>query len=87
MNDLEETIAFVIGEVVNRALAPLKARIAALEAKPTLKDGGDWTHGQVYDPGTVVRHRGSAWICQDTHLSTGDDLDHGKFKLWLKRHR
>jgi hypothetical protein len=76
------------------ALAPRDQRIAALEkeiaelkARPVVHDAGVWTHGKVYEPGAIVSHRGSGWICSAAHLSTGDDLNHEHFRLFVKAGR
>ena len=68
-------------------LAALEARVKQLEALPTMKDAGVWTHGRMYSAGSIVSHQGSAWICSDTHYSTGTDLDHGRFRLLVKKGR
>lgn len=41
----------------------LEKRVAALEARPELKDAGVWREGTAYAPGNIVSHAGSAWIC------------------------
>lgn len=80
----EEQLAEVIIAAVKKAQAPLAKRVAALEAQPTLHDKGLWNAGQVYQPGAVVTKQGSAWVCTQTHMSTGNQLDHTSFRLLLK---
>ena len=63
------------------------ARIAALEARPSVQDKGTWKDGVVYDKGDIVTHGGSGWICSETHLATGTDLNHDCFRLFVKRGR
>ena len=71
----------------NARLDALEARLAALEARPSVQDKGVWQCGQVYDPGDIVSRGGSAWICNSSHLSVGNDLSHDHFRLLAKRGR
>jgi hypothetical protein len=86
-----EVIANVIVETIKQVMESRDQKIAALETRikeletRSLKDGDDWTHGKLYDVGTIVRMHGSLWKCHDTHFSVGTDLDHSRFKLWQKR--
>ena len=56
-----------IGAVV-KGFAPiiqdLRERVAALEARPALRDAGVWSPDQTYRPGDVTTDHGSAWSAQ-----------------------
>lgn len=71
----------------NARIDALEQRIGALEAKPSVQDKGIWRAGQVYEPGDIVTRSGSAWICRSIHMAVGDDLDHDRFRLLVKRGR
>ena len=42
----------------------LEQRIAALEAKPSVKFCGTWARGKTYEPGDAVVRDGGLWICK-----------------------
>jgi hypothetical protein len=80
-------ISSPIREAIAKALDPLLDRIAALEARPSMQDKGVWTAGTVYEPGDVCSHHGSGWVCRETHMATGADIDHDRFRLFVKKGR
>jgi hypothetical protein len=47
---------------LKKILAPLKARIAALEAKPHVTFCGVWNEGTTYAPSDATTHHGGLWI-------------------------
>lgn len=58
------TDAFADGarEYIDQRMAVLEARLAALEAVPTLRYVGVWDATKAYAAGSVTTHDGSAWI-------------------------
>lgn len=90
----EEAIGTAIACGIRVAMAPaiakitaLEQKVAALEARPTVKDHGVWEAGEVYPEGAVVSHQGSAWICRSMHMATGAEPDHVHFRLLVKHGR
>jgi hypothetical protein len=77
----------VTGPLVKDRFEALERRIAQLEARPTLKDGGIWKHGATYALGDVAQFSGSAWVCTKAHLASGPTADHTCWRLWIKRGR
>jgi len=86
MTDTEK-IADVVVAAVRADTAPLLERIAALEARPVIKDAGVWRSGAVYQAGALVSHGGSGWICHTAHVSTGTEPSHDCFRLFVKAGR
>ncbi|MGA8147781.1 MAG: hypothetical protein WB870_09445 [Gallionellaceae bacterium] len=61
----------------------LAVRIAALENQPTMRYRGVWQPGEMYEPGDVVTHSGSAWHAwEQTRARPGDTTD---WQLAVKR--
>ena len=56
-----------VHDVIAEATAPLIARIAELEARPSLEDAGVWDQAKLYRPGHVTTHDGSAWVCKEAN--------------------
>ena len=52
------------GPQVAGRILQLEARIAALEAKPSVKFTGTWERGKSYSIGDATTHHGGLWICQ-----------------------
>jgi hypothetical protein len=78
VDELAAAIVAVIGE----AVAPLRARIAALEQQPALKFAGPFRDGTHYLAGSIVQKQG-LWLAEsDTHAPPGAE-DSG-WKLILK---
>ena len=66
-----EPIAAAIVTGIKAATDPLTAhvrsieqRLAALEAKPSVKYCGVWKPGGAYAPGDAATHKGALWICK-----------------------
>jgi predicted transcriptional regulator len=62
------------------------AQVKELSERATLHDGGIWTPGERYEAGAVVTHQGSAWVCEERHVSASE-FGHGSFRLMVKRGR
>jgi len=72
MKALMGALAPVIHAHVEKVTAPLKARIAELEAKPEMKYRGIWTEKTIYPVGSFVTDGGSLWHCNArTHERPG----------------
>lgn len=69
---------------VSQTLAPLEARLAALEARPELKYAGVWKQGETYAPGSLATHHGSLWHC---HEETTTAPPSSAWQLCAKRGR
>ena len=70
-----DELAEVLVGTIQKALAPVLARLAqleqrmaSLEAKPHVKFCGAWTRGTTYEPGNAVVRDGALWICKATTL-------------------
>jgi hypothetical protein len=69
-----DVIADGIAQVLNKVLPPLKARLAALEARPTVKYFGIHQPELVYEEGSLVTKGGSLWIAtRSTAARPGGD--------------
>jgi len=69
--DLDPLLDSILG-TIKEVRDELQARIAALEARPTLKYLGTFSDGAWYDEGNCVTHGGSAWICiRRTNVTPG----------------
>ncbi len=78
MSVLAEELAAIINEQVAAMVAPLTARIAALEEAMKQEKGlaykGVYTAGEVYDAGSLVTFSGSLWHCDRlTKAKPGED--------------
>ena len=72
---LVKAIAPPIVEILKRTVDPLKARIAALEQRPTSKYCGIHQPEPVYEEGSLCTKGGSLWIAtrQTAGRPGGDD--------------
>jgi len=69
-----QMVAEVMLEAIDRALAPVLARIALLEARPAVKYSGVYQAGVVYSAGSLTTRSGSLWIAsRETHNQPGSD--------------
>ena len=77
-----DALAEVVADAIKAAVAPLHARIEALERRPELKFVGPFRGGTHYLAGTIVQKQG-LWLCEaDTHATPGEE-DSG-WRLILK---
>jgi hypothetical protein len=82
-----DPVKFAAGvhDYIAKALAPLVARVKALEERETktLADHfrGPWLPGE-YKRGDLVQHRGSAWLCIET--GTGKPGESSHWRLIVK---
>jgi hypothetical protein len=61
---------------LERELEKLRARVAELEARPTLKYLGTWREGKTYSAGTFITDAGSVWYCHaSTSSRPGENAD------------
>jgi hypothetical protein len=51
-------------------------RIAALEAKPSVKYCGVWAANGDYSVGDAATHKGSLWICKSNHVQSEPGVDY-----------
>jgi hypothetical protein len=65
MTALAKAFAPVIGEFVEKQIAPLKQGIKELEAKPSLRYCGVWKADVSYGEGAAVTWDGSTWIAME----------------------
>ena len=77
---IQAEIAEVIVAGIKAGTAPLEKRIAELEARTVVKTAAAWRSGNVYREGEIVTHRGSAWICIETHSAGGAEPSHKYFR-------
>src|SRR5262245_43814415 len=71
-NEFESTLIRVIAllrrEITDELVAPLAARIAALEARPASGPGieyrGIWQAGEKYSAGAMTTFQGGLWLCR-----------------------
>lgn len=73
-------------EALVARIVDLETSIATLKARPIAKDAGPWKSGQLYGPGDMVSHGGSAWWCSEAHLS-GPNINHDAFRLFVRAGR
>ena len=78
LEQLLPELARSVAQHVKNVTAPLKERIAELEARPVLEDAGIWRESAVYKPGHVVSFKGSAWTCQQPNSNARP----GKNNCW-----
>ena len=84
-NDRARTIS-LIATCIAEVTKPLLARIAALEARPTLEYCGVWGPDNLYGKGNICTHHGSAWHCNyETSGEPGKGGD--DWTLMVKRGR
>lgn len=63
MTGIAPVIREFVDKMVGEAVAPLKQRVADLEARPVVKYLGTWAEGTEYREGSMVTHDGSTWHC------------------------
>jgi len=69
-----DMIADCIAKVLKDVLAPLKARLAALEARPAVKYVGIHQEGLVYEEASLCTLRGGLWLAiRQTAARPGGD--------------
>ena len=75
VDDRFKTLMPAIGKFVESRMAPLRQRIAELEAKTeNFRYVGVYETGNDYHAGNFVTHSGSLWHCQaDTSSTPGTD--------------
>jgi hypothetical protein len=70
-------------DFVNRSLAPLRAKVAELEARPVIKFCGPWRSGAAYPKDGLIVYGGSLWIAlRDTTARPNASDD---FQLVVKK--
>jgi len=69
MAGLAPVVRRVVEERIADATAPLKSKIAQLEARATPKFAGTYATGKTYEPLSFVVDHGSLWIAK-CHVST-----------------
>jgi len=90
----EATLAELIALVQRNDIAPLRAKIEALEtsvaalrARPQLQYRGIWRHADSYPAGSLVTHASALWFAeQTTEKKPGSGADDG-WRLILKADR
>lgn len=82
---LEAGVAAVVAFAIKAAIAPLKERIAALEARPRgLSYEGVWRAGAAYETSDCVTDHGGLWIAERPTTARPGDLNSG-WRLAVKR--
>jgi len=89
-----------LGAVIVQVVKPLMARLQHLEderhaqamriaelEQSQVHDAGVWAAGVAYAKGALVTHHSATWLCNERHVSAGDDLDHTRFRLLVKSPR
>jgi hypothetical protein len=74
-------------KLVQRQVAALEQRIAAIEARPQLRYCGVFDHEKSYAVGSLTTHKGGLWHC---NASVGPGITPGTSKHWQltgKTHR
>jgi hypothetical protein len=89
-------IAQAIGPVVRdlvrariqEELAPLHARLVALEQRPTLRFCGPWTAATTYAAGALVQRSSALWLAIESSAGAppGTDEGSGLWRLIVKTH-
>lgn len=67
-----------VGRVLKQVIDPMKARLDALEAKPSMQHRGVWRADTQYQQGDVVSHGGSGWISKALNKAQKP----GETRLW-----
>ena len=80
--DDPERMADAVVQAIQMATAPLHARIAALEARPTLKFCGIYSDTKAYAPGDCATRQGGLWACK---TATTGPFDHAAWQLAVKK--
>ena len=80
---LVHTIGIFVKEEIDRAVAPLRARLEELEV---FKYCGTWKEGQQYHAGNFCTDHGSLWHCACSTTSRPGS-DHAAWQLAVKRGR
>jgi hypothetical protein len=71
----------------HKGLAPFVARLAQLEAKPSLQYEGTWNEAKTYSCGALVTFQGGLWHCEDTNMGVRPGAGSSSWKLAVKRGR
>ena len=71
----------------NTRLDALEQRLAALEAKPSIKYCGTWAANGDYTVGDATTHKGSLWICKANHVQSEPGVDFVCWQLAVKKGR
>ena len=87
----------MVVSTVEKAVAPWRARVAALETdlaalrgdlydpvRPVLRYCGVWAQGRAYNLGDGVTRDGTLWTCTAAHVG-GEGFDFACWKLTVKR--
>jgi hypothetical protein len=61
---LEEGIGRAMRQLLDQELAPLEARLAAIESRPAMTDKGVWSPNVEYLAGDVVSDRSALWTAK-----------------------
>jgi hypothetical protein len=69
---------------IEEAVAPLRRRIAELEAEPSAKWLGVWREGKSFRAGSLVTHQGGLWHAETTTMNRPGDAS-GDWKLAVKK--
>ena len=81
-----EATALFVDDRVNKATAPLKARIEALEAQQqNWKYRGAWDDETDYHLGNFVTHSGSLWHCTAPSRGKRPGINPEQWQLAVKR--
>ncbi len=72
----------VEGPKVHGRFVAAEARLAALEATPSLKFTGTYMDTKTYVPGDAATRQGGLWICQ---TATTGPFDHTAWQLAVKK--
>jgi hypothetical protein len=70
---LERELAEAVSEAMTDALAPLAARISALEDRPELRYCGVYESDRAYGAGNAVTCNGSVWIAKTATCQRPDE--------------
>jgi hypothetical protein len=81
---LESKVAHVVAFGVKAGIAPLLARLDALEAKPTVEYGGTYADGKHYCEGQLITRSGALWLCLRSTCDVVPGSDPAFFKLVCK---
>jgi len=86
MQKLMQAIAPVIATYVERQVAPLRARLAELEARPSgVPWKGVWGANESYPAGVFVTHGGSLWHAESASIGVRPGTDPNRWTLAVKR--
>jgi len=81
---LEHKVALVVVAGVNAGLAPVLARLAALEAKPSVEYAGVYSDAKHYSEGQLCTRNGGLWLCLRSLTDCVPGSDPAFWKLIVK---